>query len=422
MQLKTAKKEKLKLRIELSGPSGSGKTMSGLFLANGICGDWSKIALIDSEQRSSNFYVGAKAHDTVIGEFQTLELDAPYAPERYIQAIETCEKAGMEVIIIDSFSHGWEGKGGYLEIREAIAQREFRGNTWAASSKTLPRYQSLIEKILHSSAHVIVTARTKNETVQVDGRVKKIGMKQIAREGLDYDMTISFEIDRETHLAVIGKKRTHSIDFGPDAFLLTPEVGQRLFAWANSGDAPESRIISSPAPYEEVQEIIKYTKEMEWGKKKTEAFMSSYGVAGGPDTLTAEQSHNILQELYDVRAKWLVENGAKVLEESSGESALKELRAKAIESMKSAGIPKQLFDSYIGDSPTIEKYETIASNAKQTAALQKFAVESGQKFGEVVKKLGAGHPFDVDGAKLRKMIDDAASFAEPAKGEVEFEN
>jgi hypothetical protein len=39
-----------------------------------------------------------------------LPLDAPYSPERYIEAIKSCEDAGMEVIVIDSTSHEWEGK------------------------------------------------------------------------------------------------------------------------------------------------------------------------------------------------------------------------------------------------------------------------------------------------------------------------
>lgn len=49
MTLRTAQRQKAKLRISISAPSGCGKTMGSLLLAYGITGDWTKIALIDSE-------------------------------------------------------------------------------------------------------------------------------------------------------------------------------------------------------------------------------------------------------------------------------------------------------------------------------------------------------------------------------------
>ena len=42
-------RKKSKARIGVVGPSGAGKTLSALLLAYGIAGDWSKVALIDTE-------------------------------------------------------------------------------------------------------------------------------------------------------------------------------------------------------------------------------------------------------------------------------------------------------------------------------------------------------------------------------------
>ena len=87
--------------MALQGPAGSGKTMSALLMAYGLCGDWTKIAVIDSENNSADLY----AH---LGQYNVLPLEGKYDPETYIDAIKICEKAGMEVIIIDSMSQCWD--------------------------------------------------------------------------------------------------------------------------------------------------------------------------------------------------------------------------------------------------------------------------------------------------------------------------
>ncbi|WP_298417811.1 AAA family ATPase [uncultured Kordia sp.] len=116
MQLKQSKRQNVKLRLGISGASGFGKTHSALLLAYGMTQDWSKIAVIDSENSSASLYSN-------LGEFNVLDLTAPFSPERYIQAIEICEKANVEVIIIDSITHEWNGKGGCLDIHNNLGGR-----------------------------------------------------------------------------------------------------------------------------------------------------------------------------------------------------------------------------------------------------------------------------------------------------------
>ena len=101
MEIRKASRQRAKIKMALQGPSGSGKTFSALFLAFGLCGDWSKIAIIDTENYSAELYSN-------LGCFNTVSISAPFTPEKYIQAITLCEAAGIEVIIIDSLSHGWE--------------------------------------------------------------------------------------------------------------------------------------------------------------------------------------------------------------------------------------------------------------------------------------------------------------------------
>ena len=152
------------MRLALAGASGSGKTYSSLLIAYGMTGDWSKIAVIDSENCSADLY----AH---LGGYQVLTLEN-YAHETYIEAIGICEQAGAEVIIIDSISHCWD----YLLDFHANLQ----GNSFANWAKVTPRQNAFIQRILTSSAHVICTMRSKQDYVLSDKNgKKKFGIAQV---------------------------------------------------------------------------------------------------------------------------------------------------------------------------------------------------------------------------------------------------
>lgn len=224
LQLKKATRKQVKLRLNLSAPSGAGKTYSALRMAKGLVNDWEKIAVIDTENGSASLY----SH---LGDFSVVDLTPPFAPEKYIEALQLCEQAGIECVIIDSSSHEWTT---LLEQNEALANASFKGNTWAAWSKTTPRHDKFINAVLHSPLHVITCTRSKTETVQEGGRVKKVGMKDLQRDGWEYELTISLNIDRDSHLATPSKDRTNLFE-GGQPFLITEETGKLISEWCNSG-------------------------------------------------------------------------------------------------------------------------------------------------------------------------------------------
>lgn len=229
--LRKATRQKSKLRIGMSGPSGSGKTYSALLLAKGIATDMSKVAIIDTENGSADLY-------SQLGDYNVLTLQAPYSPDRYIDAINECIKSGAEVLIIDSVSHEWEGKGGLLESNELIAKTKFKGNTWAAWSETTPKHQRFLESIITAPVHVITTARSKTDMIQTeDKKIKKVGMKEIQREGFEYELTLNFNIDRDGHHAMASKDRT-GMFIDKDPFVITEEIGKQLKEWAEAGIEP----------------------------------------------------------------------------------------------------------------------------------------------------------------------------------------
>jgi hypothetical protein len=237
MNLQKAHKERVKLRIGISSPSGFGKTYSALLMAFGMTQDWSKIAVIDTENGSANLYAE-------LGSYNTLSLEAPYSPERYIEALKTCEKASMEVIIIDSITHEWQGKGGCLQIHEQLGGRF---QDWA---KISPRHQSFIDAILASTCHVITTVRKKIDysmDKDANGRTKvvKVGLKDITREGLDFEMTTCFEIINDNHLVIASKDRTNLFSGKPE-FKITKGTGKLLVKWCNN-DMTEQEILATIA-------------------------------------------------------------------------------------------------------------------------------------------------------------------------------
>lgn len=234
LQLQKATRKKVKLRMSIASPTGFGKTVSALILAHGITNDWEKICVIDTENESASLYADhALPGGYKIGEFYTQQIHPPFTPEKYSEAIKKCEDNEIEVIIIDSVTHVWNGQGGLLEYNDSLGGNKFQN--WA---KTTPRYQAWLSSILHSKCHVITTNRKKQAYALINeggkSKVEKQGMEDQIRDGYDYEMTIAFEIINDAHLARAAKDRT-SIFVNKPEFIITEETGQLIKQWCESG-------------------------------------------------------------------------------------------------------------------------------------------------------------------------------------------
>lgn len=249
MNLKQAERKQASFKMGLMGPSGAGKTYSALLIAFGMTSDWSKVAVIDTENHSADLY----AH---LGNFNVLALDKPFTPERYIEAIEVCEKDGMKVIILDSISHEWEGTGGILDIHGAMI-----GNTFTNWSKVTPRHNDFVQKILQSSCHIIATIRSKQDYVlsEKNGKMvpEKVGLKGVTREGLDYEFTVVLDLDIK-HQATASKDRTNLFMDKP-SFLITERVGEMIKEWCMAGMTVDSvkNLIKAAGSVEELRNILR---------------------------------------------------------------------------------------------------------------------------------------------------------------------
>lgn len=225
MNLRKAERHQARIRMGLQGPSGSGKTMGALLIAFGLTGDWSKVAVIDTENNSADLY----AH---LGNYNVLSLNAPFSPERYIEAIRICETSDMEVIIVDSISHEWEGSGGILETHSNMA-----GNSFTNWGKLTPRHNQFINVLLSSKCHIISTIRSKQDYVLAEKNGKmvpeKIGLKGVQREGMDYELTLVLEIDIKQN-ASATKDRTGLFMNRPE-FQISSDTGEKILSWCKNG-------------------------------------------------------------------------------------------------------------------------------------------------------------------------------------------
>ena len=236
-QFNKAERSNCKIKMAVQGPSGSGKTYSSLLVAYGLTKDWSKIAVLDTENGSANLY----SH---LGSYSVLNLTAPYTPEEYIDAIDAAVKQGFECLIIDSLSTEWNGVGGILDIHGNIP-----GNSFTAWAKVTPRHNAFVQAILQSNIHIIGTMRSKTDYVISEKNGKqvpeKVGMKPVQREDSEYEFTVVFELNQK-HQANVGKDRTGLFSKRPELFL-TAEVGDEISQWCKVTDVQPAEIKSDVA-------------------------------------------------------------------------------------------------------------------------------------------------------------------------------
>lgn len=233
-EVKKAKREKVYTKIALMAPSGGGKTYSSLRLATGMAneleketGKKTKILLANTEQKRGYYYANEFDYDIV-------DINAPYNPEKFVDLIDFAVSQKYDILILDSTSHEWEGKGGCLELQQQA------GGTYQAWSKVTPRHNKFINAIADSPIHIIATMRGKDQyEMTKDDRgktsVQKLGVGAKQRDGFEYEFTCTFLIDQKTNCAEVQKDNTHIFEH-EGATLLTENHGKRIIQWANSGE------------------------------------------------------------------------------------------------------------------------------------------------------------------------------------------
>lgn len=252
MAFRKAERKQAKLKIGISAPSGAGKTYSSLLMAYGICGDWEKIAVLDTENNSADLY-------SDLGGYSVETIAPPFTPQKYINGIKEAVDAGFEVLIIDSLSHAWSGEGGLLDMQDKAVKASRSGNSYTAWREVTPEHNRLVDAILQSDIDIIVTTRAKADYVMTDDgngkkSVKKVGLAPIFRDGLEYELTVFFDLSQE-HIATVSKDRTGLFD--GQNFKPTIDTGKTLALWREGGkELPPKQVYKCCVCGKEISEKI----------------------------------------------------------------------------------------------------------------------------------------------------------------------
>ena len=249
---KQATKQESRLRMTIDGPAGSGKTFTALRFAHSLARG-GKIAVIDTERGSASKYVG-EAPDGIPWAFDVAELTT-FAPSNYVEAINSAAIAGYAVLVIDSLSHAWEGKGGALEMKDKSGDK----NQYTAWRAVTPEHNRMIDAILQAPMHVITSMRSRMEYVQEQneaGRtvIRKVGMAPIQRPGMEYEFDIVCDVDQEHNLRVTKSRCNAMAD--QQANRPGPSFFAPLVAWLESGSAEALRVM------DERRALIQRAKEL----------------------------------------------------------------------------------------------------------------------------------------------------------------
>ncbi|WP_313349345.1 AAA family ATPase [Paracoccus sp. (in: a-proteobacteria)] len=208
----------LTLSIGLSGGSGTGKTYSALLMARGIAEvvtgrKGAPIGFVDTENRRALHYK-QDFPEMVHFDMQAVNDDGEmigFGPERWIEVIDAAEAAKLPVLVVDSFSHAWEGVGGVLDLHATTLERLTGGDgsladrrSQLAWAEVKPRYRRLIDRIVRAKCHLIICTRAKpvmqDFKTRQNARPTKTRMKNVpwdpASDGdLMFEMTTMVILD-----------------------------------------------------------------------------------------------------------------------------------------------------------------------------------------------------------------------------------
>lgn len=240
INIREAERAGARLVIGMAGVSGSGKTYSALQLAYGLAGgDAKKVGLLDTENRRGSLYSDVlKNKAGQVQRFLIGDLYAPFSPQRYVDAILEFQAAGVEVLVVDSFSHVWEGEGGCEDIATAGNPKNPRWN------EAKREHKRLMNTLLASDCHIILClrAREKVKLVKRDGKTEyePQGILPICEKNVPFELTASMLMWEggksrdvmkcpEDLAAIFGKAGETASGY------LTPKHGLALRRWVEGG-------------------------------------------------------------------------------------------------------------------------------------------------------------------------------------------
>lgn len=194
VNIRPAERKGARLVIGIAGISGSGKTRTAIEFAYGLANfDASKVGFLDTENRRGSLYADVlRSHPTHPTDvpFWIADLEPPFTPARYADAILQFQAHGVEVLVIDSVSHEYEGTGGVLEIREPLPGQKGKRDNVAKEA-----HKKMMNTLLQSAMHVIPCIRAREKVIieKKGGETVYIpqGVQPIQEKNFMFELTAS---------------------------------------------------------------------------------------------------------------------------------------------------------------------------------------------------------------------------------------
>ena len=236
INIRTAKRQGVRLVFGFAGVSGSGKTYTALQFAYGLANyNSSKVGLLDAENRRGSLYSeDLKNEKGEVQPFLVGDLEPPFSPRRYTDAIKQFQEAGVDVLVVDSVSHEWEGTGGCEEIAHA---QNPRMPDWKTAKR---EHKAFMNAALQSNMHIVfcIRAREKVKMSTVGGKtvVESMGIQPICEKNFMFEMTASLMMWDEGKKQDIAKcpqeLRAH---LGRGVDYITAKDGKAIREWVDAG-------------------------------------------------------------------------------------------------------------------------------------------------------------------------------------------
>ena len=253
IQFKKASRKQAKASIAIQGLSGTGKSGTALLLGYYLAKkDWSKVAAVDSENKSLSLYVdnilhnGLRVEPFLVGE---LSPDTGFKPSVFQQYRNKAIEMGCLSYIEDSMSHMWQYKGGVLDmVSQAEASTKNKYTVWGLPDIVLEK-NIILDLIRSQYIHTINTWRVKEKmaiSTDVQGRttMEKLGELPQMVPGISFepDLVIVMQSPGSSDkppVFTIDKSRYAIFEKG-QSYILNQTIIDQLVKYLDEGIDPES--------------------------------------------------------------------------------------------------------------------------------------------------------------------------------------
>lgn len=289
-----AERLKCKASILIDGLSGRGKSGLALAIAYGLTKDWSKVAAVDTENRSLPLYrdrvlhTGVKVEEFSVGD---LTADDGFKPSHYAAYRELAIQEGFEALICDSISHMWQYKGGILDMVTEIQRQGGSGinkyTAWGVP-EVVSEKNMIMSLIRHPKLHCINTVRVKEKMEFItgdDGKqgLKSLGEQQIVMPDLKYepDLVLSMlspgDEDGTPPQVLVSKSRYATFRVG-ETYMMSANTIEQLRLFLEEGTSPTELLEMQRQEY--IQAITQHLDTNPSAKAIWDVLKENAGVKG----------------------------------------------------------------------------------------------------------------------------------------------